>query len=370
MKKVLFIASVVKKHIMAFHLPYLRWFKENGYEVHVCAKNDYETKEDCIIPFCDVYHEIPFKRFPLKISNITAYKRLKDIIYNNDFHIIHCHTPIGGTLGRLAARQVRRNGTKVIYTAHGFHFFKGAPVVNWLVYYPIEKWLSKYTDVLITINKEDYERAKGFNAKQVEYVPGVGIDLYRINTVKVDKSLKRMELNLPQDAFVILSIGETNKNKNHEIVIRALANINNPIIHYVICGQGPLENYLKKLSKKMGIEQHVHLLGFRKDVIEICKVSDIFAFPSFREGLPVSLMEAMANGLPIVCSKIRGNSDLIEDGKGGYLVETYNANGFAKNIEKLLFDSIIRSELGRFNTEKIKMYSIENILIEMERVYK
>lgn len=370
MKKVLFVATVAKLHIMVFHIPYLEWFKKNGYEVHVAAKNDYENKEECNIPFCDKFYDLPFERSPLRKSNYYVYKDLKTIIDTDEYEIIHCHTPMGGALGRLAARGARKKGTKVIYTAHGFHFYKGAPLINWLVYYPVEKWLARYTDTLITINKEDYERAKSkFKSKRVEYIPGVGIDLEKFNTVEIDRALKRSQLGLPEDAFVVLSVGELNKNKNHEVVIRAISKIDNPNIHYIICGQGELEGYLRSLSKELGLENQVHLLGFRKDIPEICKISDIFAFPSYREGLSVALMEAMANGLPVVCSKIRGNSDLIEDGKGGYLVESGDVEGFAKCINELIVDSRLRSEFGRFNHKKIEKYSIENVLKEMEEIY-
>lgn len=370
MKKVLFVATVVKTHIMVFHLPYLKWFKENGYEVHVCARNDYENKKDCVIPHCDKYYDMPFERSPYKMGNLEAYRQLREVIKNNNYDIIHCHTPMGGVLTRLAARKARKKGTRVIYTAHGFHFFRGAPIKNWLLYYPVERFLARYTDVLITINKEDYKRAKNkFKAKKVEYVPGVGIDIDKFNDLTIDKILKKKEIGVPQDSFFILSVGELNKNKNHEIIIKAIAKINNPKIHYVICGKGPLESYLKGLAEKLGIEKQVHLLGFRKDIPEVCNISDVFAFPSLREGLPVSLMEAMANGLPVVCSKIRGNIDLISDGEGGYLIKPSDVEGFAKFIDKLASSNQLRSKFGSNNLEQIKRYSIENVMRKIESIY-
>lgn len=315
-------------------------------------------------------NEVEFDRNPFSKSNLIAYKKLKKIVLQNKYDLIHCHTPIAAMFSRLAAKELRKKGSKVIYTAHGFHFYKGAPIVNWLIYYPVEKWLARYTDTLITINKEDYERAKReFKAKRVEYIPGVGIDLKKFNAVEVDRDLKCSELSLPKDAFIILSVGELNKNKNHEVVIRALGKIDNPKIHYIICGQGKLDGYLKNLSKETGIENQVHLLGFRKDIPELCKVSDVFALPSYREGLSVALMEAMANGLPVVCSKIRGNSDLIEYEKGGYLVEPGDIVGFANYIKDLIEDNRLRSEFGSFNHKKIEDYSIENVLSGMEEIY-
>lgn len=371
MKKVLFVATVVKLHIMVFHIPYLEWFKENGYEVHVAAKNDYENKEDCNIPFCDKFFDLPFERLPLKKNNFYAQKELKKIININKYEVIHCHTPIGGALTRISAREARKNGTKVIYTVHGFHFYKGAPFINWLLYYPIERWLAKYTDVLITINKEDYERAKSkFKATRVKYIPGIGIDLKKFKTIEVSREWKRSELCLPKDAFVVLSVGELNKNKNHEAIIRAIAKIDNLKIHYVICGQGQLDQYLRNLSKELDIEKQVHLLGFRKDIPEICKSSDLFAFPSFREGLSVALMEAMASGLPVVCSKIRGNSDLIENGKGGYLVDPQDIYGFARAIEKLLNNKELRNEMRHYNKEVVKNFQVKSVLDKMNKIYE
>lgn len=371
MKKVLFVATVVKLHIMVFHIPYLEWFKKNGYEVHVAARNDYENKDECNVPFCDKLFDLPFERSPIKKNNLYVYKELKNIIDINEYAIIHSHTPMGGTIGRLAAHSARKRGTKVIYTAHGFHFFKGAPILNWLVYYPVEKWLARYTDILITINKEDYSIAKRkFKAKRVEYIPGVGIDLEKFNTLEIDRDSKLSELGLPKEAFVVLSVGELNKNKNHEVVIKAIRKIDDSKIHYIICGQGKLDEHLRNLSKELCIEKQVHLLGFRKDITEICKIADLFAFPSYREGLSVALMEAMANGLPVICSNIRGNSDLIEYGKGGYLVERRDVEYFAIYIKDLIKDSRLRSALSEFNLKKIENYSIENVLCEMEKIYK
>ena len=370
MKKVLFVATVVKLHIMVFHIPYLEWFKKNGYEVHVAARNDYDNKDECIIPFCDRFHDLPFERSPIRKNNLQVYKDLKNIIDTEQYEIIHFHTPMGGAIGRLAARSARKKGTKVIYTAHGFHFFKGAPLVNWLAYYPAERWLAKYTDVLITINTEDYEIAKKFKVNRIEYVHGVGIDTDKFKNIEVNRTEKRESLGVSEDDFMIISVGELNKNKNHQVIIRAIAKLRNEKIKYVLCGQGPLETELRELAKELDVENQVKFLGFRKDVPDLMKVADLFAFPSYREGLSLSLMEAMASGLPVVCSEIRGNTDLIEDGKGGYLVEPSDVEGFAKYIKELIEDSRLKSEFGDFNHKKIENYSIENVMKEVENIYK
>lgn len=370
MKKVLFVAHVVKHHFMLFHIPYVKWFKENGYETHVCANNDYENKDDCNIPYCDKYYDLPFQRSPFNSKNITAYKQLKKLIDTNEYDIIHCHTPVGGVLTRLAAREARKKGTKVIYTAHGFHFFKGAPLINWMLFYPIEKFCARFTDVLITINQEDYKRAQKFKAGKVEYIPGVGIDTKKFGEVVVDKSAKRRELGVAEDAFVMLSVGELNKNKNHETVINSIAKLNNSNVYYLICGQGTLENYLKDLIKKLCLEKQVKLLGYRIDIAEISKTSDLFIFPSYREGLSVALMEAMASGLEVACSKIRGNTDLIEDGKGGYLVEPDDVDGFTEAIDETIENHTLRENMGKYNEEAIVKFDIDNVKAKMKEIYK
>lgn len=372
MKKVLFVATVVKTHIMEFHIPYLKMFKEMGWETAVAARNDYENPADCVIPYCDTYYNIPFERNPLKPGNLKAYKELKHIIDEGEYDIIHCHTPVGAMLTRLAAKQARKKGTKVFYTAHGFHFYKGAPAINWILYYPVEKWLSRYTDVLITINKEGYERAKTFKAGKVCYVPGVGIDLKKFNAGYVNKEQKRKEIGVSADDFVLLSVGELIPRKNHEVVIRALSvlkqldKLNH--IEYVICGRGSYEADLRKLAEGLEVADHVHFLGYRNDISEICNCADLFVFMSHQEGLPVALMEAMACGLPAVCSNIRGNTDLIEDGVTGLLANN-TPEEVAQSISKMKSDTALRNRVASAALQKIKQFDLSSVEDEMSKIY-
>lgn len=370
MKKVLFVASVVKIHIMVFHIPYLKWFKENGYEVHVAAKNDYLNPEELSIPYCDVFHDIDFSRNPLSQNNIKAYKEMKDLLDLNEFEIMHCHTPIGAAIARLAAKYSIHKDLKVIYTAHGFHFYKGAPLINWAVYYPIEKYLSRYTDVLITINEEDYQRARNFKAKEIVLVKGVGFDQSKNNNIiNINKDDLRRELNIDGDQLVLLSVGELNKNKNHELVIEALSRSSFKDYKYLICGEGPLKASLIELVKNLKMEDNVKFMGFRKDVLKFYKLADIFLFPSYREGLSLSLMEAMSFSLPILASNIRGNIDLIDDAQGGYLFDPKNSYELTHLLDILLTDEVKRKKFGDYNKYKINDYSIENVLNEVVKYY-
>lgn len=372
MKKVLFVATVVKTHIMEFHIPYLKMFKEMGWETAAAARNDYENPADCVIPYCDTYYSIPFERTPLKQGNLKAYAELRKVIDEGGYDIIHCHTPVGAMLTRLAAKQARKNGTKVFYTAHGFHFYKGAPAINWLLYYPVEKWLSRYTDVLITINKEDYERAKTFRAGRVCYVPGVGIDLKKFNVGYVDKGQKRKEIGVAPGDFLLLSVGELIPRKNHEVVIRAMSVLkqNGSLDHveYVICGRGAYEADLKKLAEGLDVADHIHFLGYRNDISEICNCADLFVFMSHQEGLPVALMEAMACGLPAVCSNIRGNTDLIEDGVTG-LIANNTPEELAEAINKMRNDTDLREGLASAALRKIKQFDLSSVEDEMTKIY-
>lgn len=369
-KKVLFVATVVKMHINVFHIPMLKWFHDQGWETHVCAKNDFDEDETCEIPYCDYFHETNFARFPLKMQNIEAYHSMKKLMEKEKFDIVYCHTPVGAAVARLAAASERKKGTKVIYMAHGFHFYRGAPLANWLLYYPAERFLSRFTDLLITINKEDYGRAKSFHMKRLEYIPGVGINLNRFFVSSEIREKKRKELNILDDEFVLVSVGELSKRKNHRVVIEALHQLENRKIKYFICGCGALENELKDLIKEYGLNDQIFLLGFRKDIPEIYNACDVFVFPSLQEGLPVAMMEAMACGLPVIASNIRGNSDLIDRKKGGYLIKPTNVDGFAKGIEKMEKNRNCLDGIRGYNLNKIKQYRTEEIVDKMAELYQ
>lgn len=372
-KKVLFVATVVKTHIMQFHLPYLKMFQEMGWETAVAARNDYEDPADCQIPYCDRYFDIPFERLPWKKGNLRAYWMLKAIIDQEHYDLIHCHTPVGAMIARLAARAARRKGTKVIYTAHGFHFFRGAPVANWLLFYPVEWVLSFCTDVLITINQEDYARAKGhLHAKRVEYVPGVGIDTARFRENTVDRREKRRELGCADGDFLILTVAEMTANKNHITILKALALLKNePMfanLHYWICGRGETWQSLENSARELGIASHIHFLGYRNDAPELYPCCDLFAFMPYREGLPVALMEAMASGAPIVCTQIRGNRDLITDGVSGVFVEN-SPQALAEAIRALYADPQRREALGRGAREAVQAFDAEAVYRQMKEIY-
>lgn len=363
--RILYVTTI-SNTVNAFLIPHIRMLVDEGHQVDVAFKLDQRLKEDIYNMGCKVY-DINFNRNPLKKENYKAYKKLKGLIKKEKYDIVHCHTPVASFCTRLACRKIK--DTRVFYTAHGFHFYKGAPLKNWWLYYPIEKWLSRYTDTILTINNEDYERAKTFYAKKVIHISGIGLDLEKFK-VKVNKKEKRKLLGIQEEDFLILSVGELNKNKNHQIVIKAIKKLNNLKIKYIICGVGPLKEYLEKLIKELELENQVQLLGYRKDIVELNKISDLFVFPSKREGLPVSVMEAMASGLPVIASNIRGNRDLINNEKGGYLFKTNSEGELISCLNKVIENDDKNQELCNYNKEKIKKFGKNNILIKLKNVIK
>lgn len=364
--KILYVTTI-SNTVNAFLIPHIKMLIDEGHQVDVAFNIEQEVKAEIFEMGCKVY-ELPLHRSPLKKDNFKAYKMLKNIIFSEGYDLVHTHTPVASAIVRLVCKKL--NNVRVFYTAHGFHFYKGAPFINWLVYYPVERWLARYTDTLITINKEDYERAKRkFKAKRVEYIPGVGVDIEKYRNLRINKLLKRKEIGVPEESFLILSVGELNNNKNHEVAIRALAEIQDNTIHYVICGQGPLERYLKSLSTELKLKDNIHFLGYRYDILEICKASDLFVFPSFREGLSVALMESMACDLPVVCSKIRGNNDLVENGINGFLIDENRPSEYSESFLKIKKDSKLVQVMKNYNRSKINEYDLRNVIVKLRLLY-
>lgn len=375
MVKTALIVTSVASMIDQFNKPNIELLKCMGFQVTVATNfenpgNLTKEKVEKLFKYLKKneieYIQVAMDRFPFTLNNLKVLRKLSQLINENKYDIIHCQSPVGGVLTRIAARKCRKS---VIYTAHGFHFFEGASKFNWLIYYPIEYLLSRYTNTLITINQEDYKRSLNFRAKDKIYIPGVGIDTSKINELDINKESYRDELDLKTIDLVLLSVGELNENKNHKVVLEALSTMNLSHVHYVICGMGELREELIDYSKKLSISNQVHFLGFRTDVLNLMQVSDIFIFPSFREGLPFSLMEAMASGLPAIVSDIRGNCDLIVNDAGGRLIDPSAPDIWAINIEELLSNPELRASMSDYNLKRIKDFDIHKINEKMAKIY-
>lgn len=366
-KKALIITNL-EKNFSAGNYSMIDPLKDLGFEV-TCASNFSEYEGDISTINCKTVH-IDFIRSPFDPRNIRSYSQMLRLLSQENFDLVHCNHPISGLIGRLCARQL--SISPVIYTAHGFMFFQGAPLRNWLLYYPAELLLARLTDCLITINQEDYEQAKNFKLRKnggICYIPGVGV-----NTALIESAISRRQeilnlFNLPHSAFLLISVGEFNKNKNNHVIIKALGQLQNPNIHYLLCGIGNLQDELINLARENNIEANVHFLGYRTDIPQLLKSSDCFVMPSYREGLPQAIMEAMSAGLPCIVSRIRGHVDLIEDGRGGYLCPPDDIGGFAEAFRRVSENDSLRDDMGQFNLQAVQKYDIERVKEEMLHLY-
>lgn len=367
------IISTVSGFLPQFEMNHVKILMEYGYQVHYASNfllPMYGEGNERLEGSGIECHQIDFVRTPYKlVKNIRAYSQLKKLRDSYHFSLIHCHTPMGAALGRLVFKG--EQGAKIVYTAHGFHFYKKGPLKNWFFYYPIEKRLSRYTDVLITINREDFSLAwKKFKAKKVVYIPGVGISTNKIDKTVIERKKIRDILGVKDSDFVLISVGELNKNKNHKVILQALGRLKERRVHYLICGQGEQKERLIVLAKKLGIENQVHFLGYRTDVIELCKVSDCFVFPSKREGLGMAALEGMACKLPLISSDSGGIKDYSRDGKTGYRADCSDVDGFCKAIQKLMNNRKLCKTMGAYNRKLVKKFDIGRTEEIMRQVYK
>lgn len=346
----------------------MQWLKEQGYEVHYASAGEEEVLG------CDKHFTVSFARNPIKLNNIRAYKQLKDIIDTEKYDIMHTHTPMGSVITRLAARSTRRdNGTKVLYTAHGFHFFKGAPILNWLIYYPIEKWMSRYTDTLVTINQEDFGRAQEkFHAKNVLKINGVGVDLTKFKPISATlKNNLRKEYGFSKSDFILIYAAELNSNKNQDFLIRQIKEIQNniPTVKLLLCGTGDLHDTYKRTISKLELDGTVMLMGYRKDMSKLFQISDISVASSIREGLGVNLIEAMATGLPVIASNNRGHRDIVQQNVHGYLYKINDAATFAQQLLSLYADRSLMTKIRKKNLVRANKYSLQNVMRNAPCIY-
>lgn len=376
MKKMLMLTSVASM-IDQFFVPHIELLLRMGYKVDVACnfKTGSTCSDDVILRLKErltsmnvEYYHIDFDRSITNLKgNCIAYNQVKKLIISKGYSFIHCHSPIGGVIGRLAAKAT---GTRVLYTAHGFHFHRKSPRKNWLIYYPIEKILSNITHGLITINTEDYNLAKTkMKAKDIYYVPGVGIDIDRACDCSTNRTQIKKRYNIPEDAILMVSVGELNENKNHQVIIKAIAETGRDDVHFIICGNGPLKNELTELAKDLKIDKQIHIPGFCDDIPEINSASDIFCFPSLREGLGVAALEGMAAGLPLITSDVHGINDYNEYGKTGFKYSPQDVAGFADGINKLSEDESLRRKMGECAREKVKEFELEIVIKRLEEIY-
>ena len=386
MKKVLFVTTI-SGFLPQFEKNDVKLLKQMECQIHYASNftNPIYTFDETELKKNEVaLHQIDIEKSPAKINkNIKAIKQLIKIIDENEIDIVHCHNPMGGVAARIAAKTSKRK-PKVIYTAHGFHFYKGAPIMNWMFYYTAERFLARYTDIIVTINREDYFRAKKFKLKkngEVYLIHSVGVDKEKFAPRPELRETKRAELGIPADAFHIVTAAELNENKNQKVVIEAVAALVNKYetsagesnkacsIYYTICGDGPSEDKLRELIKSKGLEDQIRLLGFRTDMYEILQTADVFAFPSIREGLGLAAIEALMCGVPLIAADNRGTREYAADGNNGIVCRYDAVDEFEEAIELLYENAAYRKRMADCCRESVKKFTIEEVEKTMTKVY-
>ena len=367
--KILYTATVLS-HICQFHLPHMKNLQEQGWEVHAAAHDNLAVKNGLQLKYCDKFIETPFSRSPKSPDNFKAYKQLKKLLLEEHYDVILCNTPMGGIVTRLAAKKARKQGAKVIYMAHGFHFFKGSSKKAWIVFYPIEKFMAKYCDLLITINKEDYALARKKFSKRtkIAHIHGVGVDEQRYHPATPEEQLAmRQAEGLSPDDFVILCTGELNENKNQKTLVSAAALLKDeiPNLKVLLAGNGPKEQELREQIQAEGLEGIVKLLGYRTDLEKVVPAVDLVVSCSKREGMPLNIIEAMLCKIPVVASHNRGHDELVQDGRTGFLAPASDAGHFAEKIQRLFESPSCAHQLGQAGCDSVQAYMASSAVQEL-----
>lgn len=346
--------------MIQFLAQHIENFAEHGYEIEIACSNvgGYmdEIKKSLKNSVKAVY-TVSLVRSPFSFLNIKGYRELRKIILDGDYDIIWTNEPVMGAVTRLAARKSRKDGTRIVYMVHGFHFYSGAPIINWVLFYPIERMLSTVTDYIITLNSEDFKRAKRFPVKHVYYIHGIGADTDRLKKDTVNQDIRK-KLKIPEEAFLILSVGELNANKNQKIIIDALSLLQDKDIYYVLCGSGKNLKTLQAQSRKCQLQDNIRFVDYRRDIINFYDQADVFVLPSYREGMPIALLEAMYCGVTPVTSDIRGVKDVMKDGITGVICSPGDSKAFAEAIKTLKEDKRLRKGYGENSRKAVKPYML------------
>lgn len=372
MKKVLLVATV-QSHICQFHKPLVELLREYDCTIHVAARDNLVEKNGLKLDFADKVFDVPFSRSPVDVINAKAYKQLKEIIDNGNYDVVHCNTPVGGILTRLAAGNTRKKGTKVYYTAHGFHFYKGAPIKNWLMYYPIEKMFAGKTDKLITIVAEDYEIACNKFRCPAYRIHGVGVDERKFHPITdVEKLELRKKLGLNECQKIILCVGELLENKNQKMILQSMPAIlkEDSNVLLLVAGNGPKERDLISLINQLSLQKHVKMLGYVTNIHEYHKASDLLVSCSIREGLPLNVIESMMVGNPVVITDNRGHRELINQGKNGCLVPVNDIEQMIEGIKKMLFSNETYENISNNAIDFAVQYHSETVKKELKGIYE
>ncbi len=371
MKKLLITSTDMM--MIQFLVPHVKYLSEHGFHVEIACSEVGSRMEDvreALGGVAKAIHTLRLERSPVNPRNLLGYRDLRKLLKKKEYDIIWTNEPVMGVVTRLAARDARKSGTHVVYMCHGFHFFKGAGIPSWLIYYPIERIMAHFCDSIVTINQEDYRRAKPWLPEgAVVHIDGIGVDFSR-HPCFAEREQTRESLGLTADDILLLSVGELQNRKNHAVILQALAKLNDPNLKFFICGKGELEKDLRLLAQQLKLENQFVLLGYRMDIPQIMGAADIYVHPSKREGLGLASLEAMAAGLPLVTSNIQGIPDYVENGVTGFSCDPMDVDSYADHIRILAQDRALRAEISRTNLERVRKYAIDRIQHEVCAYFK
>ena len=365
--RILLVANVAKEHVLKFHVPMIKRLAEQGWHIDVACSGDEE------VPYCNHQFKMSYQRSPFNRVLLKGIKELKQIVEENDYDVVYCHTPVGGLAARIASINMRKKGTKVIYFAHGYHFFKGAPIQNWLIYYPIEKVMSWFTDTILLSNREDYRitrrRFKSCDARFVNSL-GVNSERFQIEHPEIIRSEYRKEMNIPEDAVVLIYLAELIKNKNQTFLMRVLKRVleHNQNVYLILAGFDHTDGAFEAYAKEIGVHDHIRFLGWREDVGNLLVTSDICTATSIREGFGINLVEAMMCGVPVVASKNRGHETIVRDGKNGFMVEQNDEETFAKRILQLMNDKKLYKKFVHIGIKRQDRYTCDTVNAQIQSI--
>ena len=373
MKRALLLAPMGSVH-RRFNQANIAALQSLGLQVELCANfengNGPEIHNQSFVEECEIRgiktHSIPFARHSLT-GSLKCLSQLKELLSREQYDLVHTHTETGGLLLKLAHSEKRKS--KFIFTPHGMSFWKGSSLKSQLVYRPLERWICSAMDMNIGMNMEEVENLEQWNKRTAHYVHGVGLNVARMQNPSRSREQMREEFGLAESDKFIASIGELDDNKNHITVIKALATLGRKDFKYVVCGVGPNKDMLLAEAECTGLKENVILAGYRSDIPDVLNAADIFVFPSFHEGMPVSALEGMACSLPVVCSAIRGNVDVVKDGDNGYLFKPSDVDTLSRQIALLMDNEALRQQMGAKNKEIVREFSLEAVTEELKAIY-
>ena len=369
MKKILFAASTLS-HIENFHIPYLKYFKDTGFEVHIIGKENNKL----LIPYVDKVIPINFEKNMFSIKNFISAFRISKLIRKEKYSIISTHTILASFFTRLGIMLSLKEHPLVINTVHGYLFDENSNILKKNIMILAEKFVRPVTDTLLVMNSTDYEIAKKYSLykKNLYSIDGMGINALKFPfSTEENKSYLREKYNIPKDDFLLIYVAEFSKRKNQLFLIDSIKSLisegyNN--VKLLLIGDGILLNNMKEYSKTLGIENNIIFKGYIKEVYDYYQISDICVSSSRIEGLPFNLMEAMSTGLPVIASKIKGHIDLVDPEENGFLYEYNNINEFCKHVKILYNDRDLLNKMRISSHNLSKNYSLESVFPEITRI--